>query len=96
MSEEISIHREDGAQGGRLVFILEGHQGELTYTRPVDGQMSVNHVGVPPPLENRGLGAKLVARAVEEARKDGLKIRPVCPFAAAMFRRHPEWRDVLA
>ena len=25
----------------------------------------------------------------------GKRILPLCPFAAAQFRRHPEWADVL-
>ena len=36
-----------------------------------------------------------VTRAVEDARAAGKKIIPLCPFAAAQFRRHPEWADVL-
>ena len=43
-----------------------------------------------------GLRYQLVTRAVEDARRDGVKITPLCPFAAAQFRRHPEWSDVLA
>jgi predicted GNAT family acetyltransferase len=36
-----------------------------------------------------------VTRAVEDARAAGKKIIPLCPFAAAQFRRHQEWADVL-
>ena len=41
------------------------------------------------------VGAALVLRGVEDARKAGKRILPLCPFAAAQFRRHPEWADVL-
>jgi hypothetical protein len=37
----------------------------------------------------------LVQRAVDDARAAGKKLVPLCPFAAAQFRRHPEWSDVL-
>ncbi len=43
----------------------------------------------------QGAGLRLVTRAVEDARAAGKKIIPLCPFAAAQFRRHPEWADVL-
>jgi predicted GNAT family acetyltransferase len=36
-----------------------------------------------------------VTRAVEDARAAGKLIIPLCPFAAAQFKRHPEWADVL-
>ena len=32
---------------------------------------------------------------LEDARAAGKKIIPLCPFAAAQFRRHPEWSDLL-
>jgi len=38
---------------------------------------------------------KLITRAIDDARAAGLKIIPLCPFAQAQFRRHPEWADVL-
>jgi predicted GNAT family acetyltransferase len=35
-------------------------------------------------------------RAVDDARRDGFKIIPLCPYAKAQFQRHAEWRDVTA
>lgn len=32
---------------------------------------------------------------LENARREGFKILPLCPFAKGQFERHPEWRDVL-
>ena len=42
-----------------------------------------------------GGGLKLVTGAVEDMRKAGKTIIPLCPFAAAQFKRHPEWSDLL-
>mgnify|MGYP006273861971 FL=1 len=47
-------------------------------------------------MRGTGAGAALVERAVADARAEGVKITPLCPFAAAQFRRHPEWQDVRA
>jgi predicted GNAT family acetyltransferase len=33
---------------------------------------------------------------VEDARAEGKTVLPLCPFAAAQFKRHPDWADVLA
>jgi len=30
------------------------------------------------------------------ARERGLKVVPVCPYAAAFIQRHPEFQDLLA
>ncbi|WP_256366947.1 N-acetyltransferase [Lentilitoribacter sp. Alg239-R112] len=32
---------------------------------------------------------------MEDAKEKQLKVQPVCPYAAAQFRRHPEWSDLL-
>ena len=47
-------------------------------------------------LRGRGVGQALVERAVLDARREGFRIIPLCPFARAQFERHPAWRDVLS
>jgi len=42
-----------------------------------------------------GVGEALVLRGVEDARAEGRKIVPLCPFAKAQIDRYPEWQDVL-
>jgi predicted GNAT family acetyltransferase len=37
-----------------------------------------------------------VRRAVEDARREGFRIIPLCPFAKSQFERHAEWKDVLS
>jgi predicted GNAT family acetyltransferase len=33
---------------------------------------------------------------VADARREGFKIRPTCPFVVALFNRHPDWADLRA
>lgn len=56
----------------------------------------VSTTEVPDALRGRGVGQALVLRAVEDARREGFRIIPLCPFAKAQFERHPDWRDVLS
>jgi predicted GNAT family acetyltransferase len=51
---------------------------------------------VPDALRGRSVGQALVQRAVDDARREGFRIIPLCPFAKSQFQRHPEWRDVLS
>ena len=67
----------------------------LTYSRAGDTMIILDHTEVPDIYRGRNIGAALVARAVEDARRDGVTVVPLCPFAAAQFRRHPEYHDVL-
>jgi predicted GNAT family acetyltransferase len=90
------VRREErGTSGGRWVANLDGHEAEMTYSRASAALIIIDHTGVPDALRGRGVGPVLVQRAVEDARREGFKILPLCPFAKAQFERHPEWRDVL-
>ena len=73
----------------------DGVEAEMTFTKVGAHQLIIDHTGVPDVFRGQGVGLRLVSRAVEDARAAGKTIIPLCPFAAAQFRRHPEWADVL-
>lgn len=91
------IEREDlgGGKGRYVVRGPDGAEAEMTFTSIGTHQIIIDHTGVPDAFRGQGVGQRLVTRAVEEARAADKKIIPLCPFAAAQFRRHPEWADVL-
>lgn len=93
---EINIKREDGDTGGRYVSVVNGHEAEMTYSKAGTSRIIIDHTGVPKELGGLGVGTALVRRAVEDARRDGIKIIPLCPFAKAQIEKHTEWQDVLA
>lgn len=89
-------HEETGSKGRYFLKGPDGAEAEMTYSRTSPHLIIIDHTGVPDAFRGQGVGAKLVARAVEDARAGGVKIIPLCPFAAAQFRRHAEeWGDVL-
>ena len=97
MDAELPIEREDNGHKGRYVVRnAEGAEAEMTFTRSGESRIIIDHTGVPDAFRGQGVGARLVARAVEDARAEGKTVMPLCPFAAAQFRRHPDWADVLA
>ncbi len=93
---EITVTREDGPTGGRYLATIEGHMAEMTYSRAGTTRIIIDHTGVPDALRGKGAGQALVKRAVEDARAEGTRIIPLCPFAKAQIETHPEWQDVLA
>lgn len=96
MSNELPINYEDMGNKGRYVLRgPDGAEAEVTFTRIGDSRIILDHTGVPDVFRGQGIGVRLVARAVEDARASGKTILPLCPFAAAQFKRHPEWADVL-
>ena len=86
---------DKGAKGRYFVTGPGGAEAEMTFTRIGEHQIIIDHTEVPDAFRGQGVGLRLVTRAVEDARAAGKKIIPLCPFANAQFRRHPEWADVL-
>jgi predicted GNAT family acetyltransferase len=96
MSDELPIELEiNGGKGRYVVKGPDGAEAEMTYTSIGEHQIIIDHTHVPDAFRGQGVGVRLVSRAVEDAREAGKKILPLCPFAAAQFKRHPEWADVL-
>ena len=94
--EQPKIEIEDTGSKGR--YFLRGPDGavaEMTFSKVGEHRIIIDHTEVPEAFRGQGAGLKLVTRAVEDARAAGKKIIPLCPFANAQFRRHPEWADVL-
>lgn len=89
------ITRETRASGGRYVYRLDGAVAEMTYADTGRGVWIIDHTLVPDVFRGQGVGAALVARGIADARSAGVRVLPLCSFAAAQFRRHPEWADIL-
>jgi predicted GNAT family acetyltransferase len=69
--------------------------GYLTY-RAGSGAVVLVHTEVNAAFEGHGIGGRLAAAALEDARARGFKIQPLCPFVVAYLKRHPEFSDVVA
>lgn len=92
LSDPQIIHEEEGSKG-RYVLTIDGHAAELTYSRLGATQVIADHTEVPQALSGTGAGLRLVERLVADARAEGFRIVPLCPFVNAMRRKHPEWAD---
>ncbi|WP_117191719.1 GNAT family N-acetyltransferase [Rhizobium terrae] len=91
----MNITHEETRSGGRYIAEIDDDQAEMTYSRASPELVIIDHTGVPETLRGKGVGQALALHAVEEARKGGWKIIPLCPFFKAQVERHPEWRDIL-
>lgn len=91
---QVEFH-DEGAKGRYVVREAGGDDAEMTFTKVGERQIIIDHTYVPDAFRGHGVGVAMVARAVADARAAGKTIIPLCPFAAAQFRRHPEWDDVV-
>ena len=90
------IIREKAKSGGRFVTIVDGVEAELTYSKmESSGNIIADHTGVPAAIGGRGVGKDLVKFMIADARENGFKIMPLCPFVRREYSKHPEWSDVM-
>jgi predicted GNAT family acetyltransferase len=89
-------HKKVGTKG---LFYVENNgniMAEMVYTMPSTGKMIIEHTEVSDELKGQHVGNQLVHTAVEYARTHNIKIIPLCTFAHAVFKKTPEYADVLA
>lgn len=82
------------ARNGLFEIEVDGHSAHVEYRRE-GGTMTILHTIVPEPIGGRGIARTLTEAAVDYARREGLRVEPRCPYAAAYFQRHPELADLL-
>ena len=93
LSTEFDITREVEGSRGRYVIRRNGAEAELTYSISSPTLIIADHTGVPDAMRGTGAGQALVERLVADARAEGVKIVPLCPFVNAQRRRPPDWAD---
>lgn len=73
----------------------EGHTSYADYRLQGD-RLFLDYVYAPPPLRGSGAAGRLMAALAADAREQGLKITPICGYAAAWLRRSHEFRDLVS
>ncbi|WP_193211580.1 GNAT family N-acetyltransferase [Luteolibacter marinus] len=85
-SDNTSLERFERHEDGLLTFASYRKEG---------GLLVIPHVEVEPALRGTGAAGRLMADVLAFARAEGLKVRPLCGYAAAYMRRHPGTLDLL-
>ena len=86
---------ESGSKGAFFVENNGRRLAELSYSIAGAHRIIIDHTEVSEELKGQNAGKQLVAAAVAYARKKNIKIIPLCPFAASVFKRTKEYADVL-
>lgn len=73
----------------RFETFIDGKLCKLDYLQ--NGKnFVITHVGVHPSLRGQGVAGKIVEAGLGYARENSFRVIPMCSYAAAYIRRHPE------
>ncbi|MDT0303444.1 GNAT family N-acetyltransferase [Streptomonospora wellingtoniae] len=63
--------------------------------RLADGLVVFTHTEVDSAYEGQGVGGVLVRGALDDVRRRGLGVLPLCPFVKSWIERHPDYADLV-
>jgi len=79
----------------RYEVLVDGELGGILGYQLDNGVIDLRHTVVMPEHRGQGIAGMLAERAFEDARAQGLKVIPTCPFVLAWTKDHPEVADLL-
>lgn len=86
----------DDRQARRYRLLVAGQEAAFVDYDPVDeDSILVKHGEVLAGHEDRGHGAEIVRRVLDEVRVRGLTVIAICPYALNYVRRLPKYHDVV-
>jgi predicted GNAT family acetyltransferase len=85
----------DNTADQRFELDVEGQLAFCDYRRR-DDVLLLTHVEAALPLRGTGAADRLMAAIMDEVRSRGVKVKPLCSYAVAWMRRHPQSDDLLA
>lgn len=88
-------HVIDNTAAGRFELIEQDQIAHADY-RLSPGRLVIDYVYSPMELRGKGAAGRLMQGVVDSARARGLKITPLCGYAAAWLKRHREAADIVA
>lgn len=78
----------------RFEAVVDGETAVLDYR--LDGDViAFTHTGVPPAIQDRGVGSALARTALDYAEAHGLRVRPQCAFVSAFIREHDAYQHLV-
>lgn len=89
-------HDFDGKNGSFFLEINGKKLARMDYVMAGEKKLIIEHTEVDDSLKGQGIGKKLLEKLVTFTRKEQILVMPLCSFAVAVFRKTPEWQDVLS
>ncbi|SDZ73278.1 hypothetical protein SAMN05192529_10125 [Arachidicoccus rhizosphaerae] len=94
--EKTAVVLQDNGSGQISLYSDEQKAGFMEISVDLDQHLlTVYHTEVEEQYNGRGFGKLLLEALVQYSRNNQLRVRPLCPFVHAQFKRHEEkYQDI--
>lgn len=96
MINSSEITKETTASGGSFNYTANGETAKLAWSTTSPTLVIASSTSVPDSMRGQGVGEALLSAFIADAKANGYKIMPLCPFVKARGPRHADWPDVVA
>ena len=86
---------KDVPDEGRFEISLDGQPAGFTEYVLRPGLIAFVHTEIDERFQGRGLADRLIAAALDDARRRELAVLPFCPFVQGFIARHADYRDLV-
>jgi predicted GNAT family acetyltransferase len=91
----MSIVIADAPERERYEIHVDAELAGLTQHKTRPGIIAFMHTEVLEGFQGRGLGERLIAHALDAARKRELDVLPFCPFVRSFIQSHRDYVDLV-
>jgi predicted GNAT family acetyltransferase len=91
MAEQVTDHRDQS----RYEIDVDGVRGGYVEYQRSGNELTLIHTETDPRFRGHGLGGHLIAAVLDEARREGWAVIPLCPFARTYIADHPAYSDLV-
>ena len=74
---------------------IDNDIARITWVEQGDNVIAINHTFVDPELRGQSIAGKLLNEVVQMARKENIKIIPICSYAVKKMTNNDDYLDVL-
>jgi predicted GNAT family acetyltransferase len=89
------VEFRNDAERGRYVLEDGGREVARTEYQDRQNRLLFIHTEVDPAYEGNGLAGQLVGQALDDVRRLGRTIVPLCAYVRGWIERHPEYDDLV-
>ena len=85
----------DNRDRSRYELVVDGEVAGFVQYNMRGGRLILVHTEIDEARAGHGLASILVSGVLDDVRRRGLRIVPVCPFVERYIERHPEYDDLV-